>query len=618
MGLIGNFFSRLAGAGSGPQAQAATVPGAATGTVYTVSRLLGSSSTLSLIAGTNGNLTLSGAAIQATAALGGASQQAMVREASGLLAIEYPVTLTGDGTSPPPATGGTSATRYSFAATRFRVPTNTRQISGSNTYLVQQFVFASPDYAVSNPRFFMPTFWQGANGGSSPETANANTIQVEGLSIKVGSTWYTVPATNLPANMDPAAVAGVLLDAIPVTIPANTIVTGRVAYNVPASGYLPTTPRNAAFGEASQGSTSSLAAKLTDGTALGGTGSHADSYQPLYMVAQGGDGRPAMLVIGDSIGYGANDSTDFNVSVNNWSARGAFGYIQRGLDDNTSTKRIAHANIAIPGSRPLDITSRTDTFTRKKLDAIKAAYTATGDWPFDEIISQHGTNSVSGGTTSAALIAGMQTYLSVIRSDSGKPVTQVELLAKAASTDGYATLANQTASAQDSYNGGVLGSSNPRWSLNAAIGTNGQPDASATLRAGGYIQDSFAPWLYGSYDTGSNRDRLSLRPFATTLAAAAVQNATSFSMTAAPSVGECINIQTATGFADGHVLAVTGSGPYTVTMVMLSQVPSGGAAAGAAVHAELHAQDGTHPGTPGHRDVYAQAVTAWKARRGWA
>jgi len=40
------------------------------GTVFSLTRMLGSSSTLALIAGTNGNLTLAGTVIRAAAALG--------------------------------------------------------------------------------------------------------------------------------------------------------------------------------------------------------------------------------------------------------------------------------------------------------------------------------------------------------------------------------------------------------------------------------------------------------------------------------------------------------------------------------------------------------------------
>lgn len=85
--------------GSGkPAARTARVAAGASGVVFTAARLLGSTSTLSLLAGTNANLTLNaatGAISAASAIANGVNQVAMVREAAGLLAIEYPVTVSG-------------------------------------------------------------------------------------------------------------------------------------------------------------------------------------------------------------------------------------------------------------------------------------------------------------------------------------------------------------------------------------------------------------------------------------------------------------------------------------------------------------------------------------------
>lgn len=84
------------GGSGGPRAQTAMVSTSA-GVVRTLSRLLGSTSTFSLLAGTNANLTLTGGN-QITAAVGiaaGASQVAVVREVNGQRAVEYPLTLTG-------------------------------------------------------------------------------------------------------------------------------------------------------------------------------------------------------------------------------------------------------------------------------------------------------------------------------------------------------------------------------------------------------------------------------------------------------------------------------------------------------------------------------------------
>lgn len=80
-----------------PVAKTATVTSVA-GPVYTIARLLGSTSVLSLVSGSNANLSLNASigVISATDAIGsGVAQVAIVREAAGNIAIEYPVTVTG-------------------------------------------------------------------------------------------------------------------------------------------------------------------------------------------------------------------------------------------------------------------------------------------------------------------------------------------------------------------------------------------------------------------------------------------------------------------------------------------------------------------------------------------
>lgn len=320
---------------------------------------------------------------------------------------------------------------------------------------------------------------------------------------------------------------------------------------------------------------------------------------------------PVWAIFGDSIGYGANHSSVISAIYNGWTARGMMGYLACGLDDNATSKRMSFANFCVPGSRPQDITSRDSAFSKKKLDAIKSVYDAYGVWPFDKIIHQHGQNSVAGGVSVATLTGYLRTSINSLKADSGKDVVQVEMLAKCGTTDGYATFGNLSVAAQDAYPSGV------RWGTNANIGTNGASDPTTALRADGTIQDSIAPWLTDSYDTASNRDKAPLSDWSTTLAAAAAQNAGSFSMTAAPAKGDYLNIAYTGGYADGHVADVTGTGPYTVTMIMTSQVGASGAPSGATVRRQWRALDGTHPGRNEHLQKLMPAIVAWKQQRGW-
>jgi hypothetical protein len=127
-----------------PTTKTATVSGTATGAIYAIAHLLSSASTLSLIAGTSANLALAAGAIVATTPLAaGASQTAIVREVSGNLAVEYPIVLTGDGTSPP----GAAFTMTQLAGTKqiFQRLTSTGggQSKGAGTILVSVNVTAT-------------------------------------------------------------------------------------------------------------------------------------------------------------------------------------------------------------------------------------------------------------------------------------------------------------------------------------------------------------------------------------------------------------------------------------------------------------------------------------------
>lgn len=509
----------------------------------------------------------------------------------------------------------TSPTRYSFMGTGMRWP-NAGQAT-TNVYMVAEWWFGTPDYAVTDPRVYAPQFYSPTTGETS--LAAGASITIQGWSIETSSGVWTACDGAADAGLVTIdnTVAGSLLPRVPVTLAANTMYRARIAFFVSASGI--TIPRqnndaaNAAGGatKTQGGSTSFFARLTTSGAALNNSGGVA--YLPAYMIAKGGDGRPAFVVFGDSIGYGVNSS---QVGAA-WSARNAFGYLERGMDDNTATKRLAMFNSCVPGQRPC-ASGGWDYQANwaLKIAALQAAYAVQNAWPFDFIISQHITNAVpytryDGGV----LRVGMARYYTLLKTLFGKPITQLEGLPADSTTDGFQTVGNQTGSS-----GKVYPSSDPgtMWYFNGDLGINGVPDPNGYYRAGGYIEDSFAPWLYVSADTGANRGKWAVRPFKTTLAAAAAQNATSVSMTAAPSVGMTIYIAQADGTystTGRNVKSVTGSGPYTVTFDSTPISASTGASSGAVV--QESGSEGLHPSPVVHRDVLVPAVTDWKTRRGW-
>jgi len=509
----------------------------------------------------------------------------------------------------------TSATRYSFMGTGMRWP-NAGQATTA-VYMITEWWFGTPAYTTTDHRVFAPQFFSPTTGETS--LAAGASITIQGWSIETSpGVWVACDgAADAGLVTIDNTTAGSLLPRVQATLAPNTMYRARIAFFVSSAGI--TIPRqnndalNAAGGSTrTQGQASSFFSRLTtSGAAL--TNANGVAYVPAYMIAKGGDGRPAFLALGDSIGYGVNSS---QVGAA-WSNRNAFGYIERGMDDNTTTKRLALFNGCVPGQRPCasggwDYPSNWPL----KIAALQAAYNVQNAWPFDFIISQHITNAVPyTGYDGGVLRVGMARYYTLLKTLFNKPITQIEGLPADSSTDGFQTVTNQTGSS-----GKVYPSSDPgtMWYFNADVGTNGIPDASLYYRSNNFIEDSIGAWRYVSADTGANRGKWAVRPFSTTLAAAADQNATTASFTAAPTVGMTIYIaQTAGGFSTTgrNVKAVTGTGPYTVTFDATPFSGSGGSASGAIV--QEAGSEGLHPSPIVHRDVLVPAITDWKTRRGW-
>lgn len=514
------------------------------------------------------------------------------------------------------SSGGTSASRYSFAGTGFRWPTI--GAATTNVFHIVEWWLGTPDYAITDPRIFAPGFFSPTSGETN--LAGGTSITIQGWAIETSANvWAPCDGAadgGLVTIDNATAAGGSLLPRVATTLAANTMYRARMCFFVSASGI--TIPRNSnddqlalGGGRRIQGGATSFFAQLSaTGTTLNNSG--GVSYMPAYMIAKGGDGRPAFIVLGDSIGYGVN-ATQVGAA---YTARNAFGYIETGLDNNVGSKRLAGFNACVPGQRPCG-TGGWDVATNwpLKLAAVQAAYDATGAWPFDYVISQHITNAVPYSNDGGVLRVGMGRYYDLIKARWGKPITQIEGLPGTTSSDGFQTVVNQTGASGKAYPSANTGH---MWYFNGDVGTDGNPDGALFYRANGYIEDSIGAWRYGAADLTTNRDKWVVRPFTTTLAAAAAQNATSLSLTASPPIGSTLYIaQAAGGFSPTgrNVKTVTGSGPFTVTFDA-TPVPGVGGANISAVVQEA-ASEGLHPSAVMHRDVLVTAVTDWKVRRGW-
>ncbi|EGD60421.1 hypothetical protein Y88_0069 [Novosphingobium nitrogenifigens DSM 19370] len=506
----------------------------------------------------------------------------------------------------------TSPSRYSFMGTGMRWP-NTGSAT-TNVFHVTEWYFGTPDYPVTDPRVFATSFYS-PTAGETLLAAGAS-ITIQGWAIEVSSgTWVACDGASSSglATID-NTVAGSLLPRIPTTLAANTVYRARIAFFVSSAGI--TIPRttfdvlNAAGGPVrTQSSASTLFSYLSTSTTLNNTGL---SYLPAYMIAKGGDGRPAFVAFGDSIGAGVNHS---QVGAA-WTARNAMGYIEVALDDKTTSKRLALFNSCVPGNRPCGPSGWDQQANwANKIAALQAAYAVQGAWPFDFIISQHITNAVPYTYDSGELRTGMGRYYTLLKSLFGKPITQIEGLPGTTTSNGFQTVAGETPASGKGY---PTTSHGDMWFFNADVGIDGIPDPSTYYRTNGYIEDSVGAWRYASADLASNRPLWALRSFTTTLAAAAAQNATSVSMTAAPTVGATLYIQASDGTWSSigrNVKTVSGSGPYTVTFDGTPISASVGAASGAVV--QEAPSEGLHPSALLHRNVLVQSMIDWKTRRGW-
>lgn len=508
---------------------------------------------------------------------------------------------------------GTSASRYSLCGTGLRWPIAS-QSQASNRFFTAEFFVGTPDYAVTDPRVFCPSFWSPASGATEQYIAGGASILLQGWSIETSPGVWTAcdGADGAGIATITNAGAGVWLPRIATTLTANSMYRARLCFVVSANGVA--IPRVQAQGssaapygqERGQGSTSSLFAKLADNVAL--TNANAIFYIPSMMIAKGGDGRPAVLALGDSIGYGIGDDTASGA----WGARKTFGFVERGLDSNAGAKRFGYHIMAIPGQGACRNDGTGWDFAANwagKRAALAAVNTEYGAWPFDLVLSQHITNSIAYTADGGDLRVGMGRYYDLLASTWGKPVTQIEGIPASTSTDGWATLANQTPNSGKGFPTANLGH---MWTFNADVGSDGLHDATRHYRTAGKIEDSIGAWR-AINSANDDRDLWPPEAFATTLAGAYVSGNTIVTA-AAPEVGSWVAVQldTLAWSAARQVTAVTGSGPYTVTL-------SGTLASGAAIGKPVRNTpgDGLHPSTPIHRDRLAPEIAAWKARRGW-
>jgi len=196
----------LNGSGAGrPKARYASVDSTATGNLIRLPHLLGSSSVISLAAGSNANYSLTGGdTLSATSALGNATQKALIKEDLGDLSMTYPLFVTGVGPVPvlipsfSIASSGATQAEGNSGTTAF-VFTVTRSTDTSGTNAVDWAVTGSGTNPASAADFSGGVLPSGTLTFAPGDTTKTITVNVVGDTTYEPDEGFTVTLAN-PTN----------------------------------------------------------------------------------------------------------------------------------------------------------------------------------------------------------------------------------------------------------------------------------------------------------------------------------------------------------------------------------------------------------------------------------
>lgn len=245
----------------------------------------------------------------------------------------------------------------------------------------------SPDYPVTGYRFYFSNWVLRGNAGSLTQEVDGNQpVVIEGAAIITGGVRRQLSFSGQPGTTL-APGAGVWSDPIDLLVPPRSrigIVTAWRAVVGSAAmigSFFPVTANGDAWSVAS----TSRASFLTGGTIPNNAPSNLYAYGPNAAVAQGGDGRDVVLVLGDSIAFGTGEASNTADARNNRS------WVARWLDSTEGgARRIAYGKLAAPSAACRQNTLASHFTRRGEMMA------ALPNLPFTRIINQMGLNDATG------------------------------------------------------------------------------------------------------------------------------------------------------------------------------------------------------------------------------
>lgn len=414
-------------------------------------------------------------------------------------------------------------------------------------------------------------------------------------SILVGGTKYPVTFGGLlTALIDPGAT--VQSDPLPVTLTAGTVIDVYV-YGNNSTAWYSNQYCAVAGGEGGFQTTTDLtapgSAAVTETVGSPLRGPSAIMGTPLSGSA------PAVLVIGDSIANGQGEAglilqRGRNVTT---PAIGGGGWFGRGL----LAAGVGFFNGSVGGDKVTSFITNAGHYRRMIFQANATT-----------VVCEYGRNDLSGSRTDVQIEADLITAWSMFP---GKRVIQTTITPRSTSTDGWATLVNQTTAADNPYRVSV----NTWLRAGAPVTISGSTVTAVPVGTpGAVLAGTGAHPLWGVWEAADlvesardsglwliNANVRTVTDAAITSAAATLTSATAAFTTA--DLGRKVIVAGA-GTAGGlHISAIVG---YTnATTVTLSTTAATTVTGAALTVCDGYTHDGTHPGTYGHT-VLAGCVRA--------
>lgn len=454
--------------------------------------------------------------------------------------------------------------------------------SASQQFGASADVFWSPDYPTIGWRFYFCNWMLRGSTTLTQELDGNAAIILQGAVLVVNGVRYPLTfAGQAGITLNPGD--GVWSDPIgdALLIPPRTkgsVITCWQA-QTSASAMMGSFFPNAGLGEGFVLGSTTQAAYLTSGTVPYTAPASLYAYGPTAAVAQGGDGREVVLLVGDSIATGTGEANFASDARNNR------GWTARWLDSTANgAQRIPHAKLCVPSGACRQNTLASH-FTRRA-----AMMVALPNLPFTRIVNQMGLNDATGSATTwrdrITVHAGLMKALWNV------PLLQLGFTPyTTADTSRFTTAAGQSYFANHDWPSGFTQQAQ---ALLAALPTN--------IDRFLFIGDVFdGRQSLGAAAEGKWRSDFSA--INTTLSAATLANATSIVVRGPVALGTALAINAGNATAEVvTVTAVSGVGAVTCTVfpALVNAHSAGETVRGVAV------QDGLHPSTE---------MAAWAAER---